>query len=258
MIRGLYTSSAGMQVEVLRQESIANNLANLNTTGFKREIAIMQARENKVLSRTNNPTGPGPLASTQRVQIGELGTGVLLDGFTTRFEAGNYQQTDNPFDFAIEGDGYFVVAGEQGEEFLTRAGDFTLNGDGYLTDKAGRLVLGQQGPIGVPRGGKATVGEDGVVTISGRPIAQLRVVSVPDPETTLEKVGDTLFRYQGPDQPQPSAARVRQGMLETANVNSVEEMTRMITALRHYEANQKAVQHQDETLAKAVNEIARG
>lgn len=256
MIRGLYTSSAGMQVEALRQEGIANNLANLNTVGFKREIALVEARENKVIRRTNNPTSAEPYGLMRRQAIGELGTGVLLDRFTTRFESGNYQQTENPLDFAIEGEGFFVVTDGQQNEFLTRAGDFTLDGNGQLVDKAGRLVMGQNGPIALPRG-TVSVSLDGFVSVGGRVVDRLQVVRVDDPEGTLEKVGDTLFRHQGPDAPTPAAGLVRQGMLEAANVNSVEEMTRMITALRQYEANQKAVHHQDETLSKAVNEIAR-
>jgi flagellar basal-body rod protein FlgG len=257
MIRGIYTASSGMQVEALRQEAIANNLANLNTAGFKKDMATISARENMHLKRTNNPVDKGPLAGTAKLGIGDLGTGVLLDRFVKNFEQGDLRETENPLDMALQGEGFFTVQGADGEKLYTRAGDFVRDGQGRLADKSGRLVLGQNGPITIPDG-KFQVGTDGTVSIDGRTYDQLAIVKFANPDNDLSKVGDTLFRNESGVPPQPANPEVAQGMLEGANVNSVREMVEMITCLRQYEANQKALTSQDETLSKAVNEIGRG
>jgi flagellar basal-body rod protein FlgG len=257
MIRGLYTSSAGMQVEQLRQEAIANNLANLNTAGFKKDMAVITARENMHLKHTNNPTAQGPLPGTNKIALGDLGTGVLLDRFVKDFEQGDMRQTENPFDLAIQGEGFFTVEGEGGEHLYTRGGDFTRDAEGRLTDKAGRPVLGQSGPIRVGSG-TFQVGGDGIVSVDGNPIDKLAIVKFANPDEQLSKIGDTLFRNESGEDPQVADASVEQGMIEGANVNSVREMVEMIACLRQYESNQKAVQSQDETLSKAVNEVGRG
>lgn len=255
MIRGIYTSSAGMQVEALRQEAIANNLANLNTTGFKKDMATISARENMHLKRTNNPASAGPMAATTKVGLGDLGTGVLLDRFYKNFEQGDLHQTENPLDVALQGEGFFTVENPDGEKLYTRAGDFTRDGQSRLADKDGRLVMGQSGPISLPDG-KFQVGEDGTVSVDGRILDKLAIVKFADPDNQLAKIGDTLFRAQPDATPEEAAPSVAQGMLEGANVNSVREMVEMIACLRQYEANQHALTSQDETLQKAVNEVA--
>ncbi|MEB3196714.1 MAG: flagellar basal-body rod protein FlgF [Candidatus Sericytochromatia bacterium] len=258
MIRGLYTASAGMQVEQIRQDVIANNLANMNTTGFKRDLAVLQAREKMAIRRTNDPISGDPLAPTRRVPIGDMGLGVLVDRIVKRFDAGNLRDTGDPLDLAINGEGFFTVMNERGEKLYTRAGDFSRNGQGQLTDKQGNLVQGQSGPIAVDSTQAFNVTQDGVITINGNPVDRLDIVRFDNPDADLEKVGDTSFRFRGAGAPTPMTAEVHQGMLEMANVNSVQEMVEMITALRHYEANQRALQAQDESLGKAVNDVARG
>ena len=258
MIRGLYTASAGMQVEQLRQETIANNLANLNTSGFRRDLAVLEARGNMGIRRTGDPLSADPLSATRRRPIGDLGIGVLVDRIVKRFEQGVLKQTDDPLDMAIDGDGYFTVAGAGGEKLYTRAGDFTRNAEGQVVTKDGRLLLGLAGPITLPASATFNVTKDGIVAVNGRQVDRLALARFADPDQDLEKVGDTAFRFRGAGEPPVSTALVAQGMLEGPNVNAVQEMVEMIAALRHYEANQKALQSQDETLSKAVNEVARG
>lgn len=257
MIRGLYTTSAGMQAEQIRHDVIANNLANMNTSGFKRDLTILEAREKMPIRRTNDPVSGDPLAPTRRVPIGDLGMGVLVNTISKRFDAGMMQETSNPLDVAIEGDGFFTLLDEKGEKLYTRAGDFARNGDGYLIDKRGRLVQGQGGPIRVDSAGNFVIAQDGTIFVNNTPIDRLAVVRFENPDAELEKVGDTAFKSRGATEPLPATAVIHQGMLEGANVNSVQEMVEMIAALRHYEANQKALQAQDETLGKAVNDVAR-
>ena len=258
MIRGLYTASAGMQVEQLRQETIANNLANLNTSGFRRDLAVLEARENIAIRRTGDPLAADPLSATRRRPIGELGVGVLVDRIVKRFEQGVLKQTDEPLDMAIDGDGYFTVANPNGgEQLYTRGGDFTRDAQGRIATKDGRLLMGRNGPITLPPSATFNVAKDGTVAVNGRPVDRLALARFDAPDQDLEKVGDTAFRYRGAGQPPASTAQVAQGMLEGPNVNAVSEMVEMIAALRHYEANQKALQSQDETLSKAVNDVAR-
>lgn len=257
MIRGLYTSSAGMQVEQMRQEAIANNLANLNTAGFKKDMAMIEARENMGIKRTNNPASAGPDAPSVNVGLGDLGTGVLVDRFVKDFDQGPLQQTENPLDFALQGEGFFTVEGQGGERLYTRGGNFSRNQEGQLVDMDGRAVLGANGPITIPEG-KLAVGTDGVLHVDGRPFDQLAIARFDNPDEQLSKLGDTLFRNETGVEPQASTALVYQGSLEGANVNSVREMVEMIACLRQYEANQKAIASQDSTLDKAVNEVGRG
>jgi flagellar basal-body rod protein FlgG len=256
MIRGLYTSSAGMQVEQLRQEAIANNLANLNTAGFRRDLAIMEARKGLKLSRTNIPTGPGADAGTRRQGIGTVGTGVMVQRMVKDFTQGDLRETENPFDLALQGTGFFTVQGADGKSYYSRDGQFTRAVDGTMVDKAGCKLMGQGGPIVVS--GKLEISPEGIVSIDGRPRDRLALVQFDDPERDLAKHGDTMFKDTGSAGAKPATGlKVFQGSLEGANVNSVQEMVHMIAALRQYEANQKAVQSQDETLARAVNDIAK-
>lgn len=257
MIRGLYSSSAGMQVEQMRQEAIANNLANLNTAGFKKDIAVIEARDNRGIKRTNNPAAAGPLAPTVSVGIGDLGKGVLMNRFVKDFTQGTLLQTENKLDLALQGEGFFTVEGQGGERLYTRGGNFSRNQEGRLVDMDGRAVLGANGAITIPTGDLA-VGTDGVLHVDGRPFDQLALVRFENPDEQLSKVGDTLFRNETGAEAQPSTALVHQGALEGANVNSVREMVEMIACLRQYEANQKAIASQDTTLDKAVNEVGRG
>lgn len=260
MIRGLYTSSSGMQVEALRQETIANNLANLDTAGFKRDLAVLEARENLALMRTNNPVSKAPDALAKRVAIGDLGTGVLLDRIYKRHEQGHLKQTDNPLDLAIEGPGFFAVEDPAtGDRLYTRAGAFTRDAQGRMVTPDGRVLVGANGPVQLGAAGQLSVTTDGQVSLDGRPVSRIAVYDIPSPEDVLTPVGDTAYRFDGQGQPAASQqAVIHQGMIETSNTNSVREMVGMITALRQYEANQKALSSQDETLGKAVNEIARG
>lgn len=258
MIRGLYTASAGMQVEQIRQDMIANNLANVNTTGFRRDIAILEARDKMALKRTADPIRVGPDLGTKRTGIGDLGTGVLVNRVVKRFEQGMLKKTEEPFDLALDGDGYFTLADEKGGKLYTRAGEFTLDVKGQVVDHDGRPVLGERGPIRVPSGGVFLVSPEGLISVNGRTVDRLAIAAIPRADEDLERVGDTAFKYRGQGEPGRSNANVNQGQLESANVNSVQEMVEMIAALRHYEANQKALQAHDETLDKAVNEIARG
>lgn len=257
LVRGLYTGASGMTGEMVRSDVIANNLANVNTTGFKREHSVFRTFPEVLIRRINDAVvaSPGGLIDL-RPAVGVMGAGVLVDEIMTDHAQGPLRQTQNSLDLAIVGPGFFVVQTPGGER-LTRNGAFTVGPDGVICTAEGYPVLGQAGPI-VIRGEQVLVDENGGVTVDGKPAGRFRVVSFPAP-VGLTKLGDTLFAATpeaGEAQP-AGGFRVEQGFLEMANVNVVSEMVNLIAVIRAYEANQKVVQAHDETLGRAVNSVAR-
>lgn len=258
MIRGIYTAAAGMSAEMARQEVLANNLANVNTSGFKQDMAVFRTRLDKTVYRVE--AQGGARAGVPNVQkMGDLSSGVYLDEVATRYGQGNLLQTDEPLDLALSGEGFFVIQAENGEELLSRGGSFKRDADGFLADDSGRRVLGEAGPIRLAAQGKVKVGQDGVVSQGPAGVGKLRLVKVERPEATIEKRGETAWRLKdaaavvGGGRPE-----VLQGYLEASNVNPVREMVEMITVQRAYEASQRMISAQDETLGKAVNDLGRG
>ncbi|WP_422447932.1 flagellar basal-body rod protein FlgF [Thermoanaerobacterium sp. DL9XJH110] len=254
MLRGLYTSASGMLANMERTDVISNNIANVGTTGFKKDRVIMRAFPEMALYRLDDPeTVPPGKPVDWRPFIGVLGTGVTVDEINTNFSQGPIKTTSNPLDLAIEGEGFFEVLTGEGVRY-TRDGSFTLDRDGFLVTREGYYVLGENGPIALGRSGDITINERGEIFSDGNFVARLVVVAFPQ-QAPPAKQGDNL--YVSAAQPLPAQARIIQGALEGSNVNSVSEMVDLITAFRAYEANQKAVQAADETLGKAVNDIAR-
>ncbi len=248
MIRGLYTSAAGMLAEMTRNDVAANNLANVNTTGYKKDTAVFETFPEVLVKRMENPE-PGQLTNKT---IGKLGQGIIVDEVVTIHTQGPVKQTTNPLDFAINGDGYFVVQTTGGERY-TRNGAFTLDQDGYLTTSEGNYVLGQKGRIKVA-GDEVTVDKQGQISVDGTVVDQFRLVSFNDTQQ-LMKQGDSLFNGG-----QPVAGfngQVIQNAVEASNVNPVTEMVDLITIMRAYEANQKMIQAHDQTLGQAINEVAK-
>lgn len=236
MIRGLYTGASGMMTQLDRYDAVANNLANISTPGYKRQEAISSAFPTMLMYRIRDARDAGPTA------IGQLGTGSLLTETVTRFDPGTFEDTGNPFDLAIGGNGYFAIETANGVRY-TRNGSFHADGNGQLVTAAGQIVLASDG--------------NAVDVAAGLDTAQVRVVDIA--EADLIKDGDNLFRLRdGATEPEAAAAgHVTSRRLETSNVNPVTAMVDMMSALRAYEANQKVVQAMDDTLGKAVNEIAR-
>ena len=246
MIRGLYTAASGMMVESVRQETITNNLANSETTGFKRDLALQRAQAELPVLRVgdSNPLPVQPI-------IGTLGTGSLVVGTHTVHEQGALRETGRKLDFGLAGSGFFTVETAQGLRF-TRNGAFTVDADGFLQTDTGHRVMGTEGYLQIPAG-ELTADNDGRLFVDGAPVGQLRLVGFAEQEL-LSKQGETLFDAGG-QAILPSAAQVQQGFLESANIQVIQEMVKMIATQRAYETNQRALQAHDELLGKAVNEI---
>ncbi len=245
---GLYISAEGAQAQQRRLEVIANNLANIETAGFKRDVPTFQARFAEAIQQGVDRAG-----SKSR---NDLGGGVKMNGVDTDYSSGSLRLTKIPTDFAINGDGFFQVRGHDGGVYLTRAGNFTLDPQGRLTTQSGGLpVLDESGgeividgtrPWEIHAGGQIV--QDGAATAVG--LVQPRSLG------DLVKSGDNLFRPLAPTAPVSEANRdVRQGYLEQSGVNSTREMMAMIETSRAFEANTRLIQHQDSMISGLVNRV---
>ena len=249
MISGLYTSASGMLAESTRNDVTSNNLANINTTGYKKDVAVFRSFPDMLIQRINDQkkTDPQP-----KINIGTLGTGAMVDEVITSHEQGTFRQTSNPFDLAIDGEGYFTVQNDNGT-FYTRNGAFTINGEGFLVNSQGDYVLGEEGTINIGSSvDNVIINGAGQVFVEGQQIAALRIVPITD-KADLTKVGDSLFTG---GQVGGTVGQVKQKFLEVSNVNAVNEMVNMITISRAYEANQKVITAIDQSLAQAM-EVGR-
>jgi flagellar basal-body rod protein FlgF len=239
--RGLYIAASGMLADQVRQDVIANNLANANTAGFKGDRAVASAFASMLIQQVGNTT-----------PIGQMGLGVRIDGVSVDYSQGGMRATQNQLDLAIAGEGWFAVKGPGGVQY-TRNGAFSLNAERELVTADGRQVLGVGGAaVRVPEGRELGIGADGAVTVDGKKVGALQI-AVLDPKS-LQKQGSDAVTGKPADGP---AGRVAQGFLEAANVNSVREMVGLIATMRSFESSQKAVHGIDETLGKAVNEVGR-
>lgn len=246
MIRGIYAGASGMLAEAQRTDVISNNLANVNTAGFKKDITVTKDFASLLISRVND--------GAEAPAIGTLGVGVMVDEVATDYSTGTVKTTGNDFDLAIEGKGFFAVQTPQGKRY-TRNGTFARSSKGELVTSDGYRVLGTNGPI-IVADGKMSVSSDGRVMVDNNEVGRLQVVDFAD-EKQLTKEGASLFVASNGQQEQPAAGGVKQGALEMANVNVVGEMVNLISNYRAYEINGKVVQSHDSLLGKAANDIAK-
>ena len=246
MLKGIYTGALGMAVLTRRQEASANNLANINTSGYKKETVVACSFPEMLIYRLHDPAAQGQ----EPPLVGNLSMGLRIDDIVTDYTAGFYKETGNPLELAIMGEGYFVVNTPQGERY-TRNGVFSLSPEGRLVTSDGYPVLGKNGEIIVDKG-DFSVDESGQVFLNGKLSDKLRIVSFTAP---LLKEGSSLFRGEEPVE--VANPKIAQGFVEESNVNAIEEMVNMINLMRAYEANQKVIQTEDSTLEKAVNEVGR-
>ena len=259
MIRALYSASSGMQAQQFNLDTIANNLANVNTTGFKKMRVDFQDLMYTTLR------APGAIAA----QGTTLPTGLQV-GYGTRpvatqriFSQGDFQQTDNPLDLVIEGDGFFQVQRPDGTTAYTRAGAFKKDGTGRVVTSDGYTL--QPSLVLPPDAKNVTVGSDGTVSVTtgnqttAQQLGAIQLATFVNP-AGLQSVGRSLFT---PTQASGSAitatpgtqgiGTISQGFLELANVHVVDEMVAMITTQRAYEANSKAIQTADDMLGISNN-----
>jgi flagellar basal-body rod protein FlgF len=225
-----------MLAEQLRQDLLANDLANVSTPGYKPDRAMQASFGDVLLS--NTATG---------AVVGPLSYGASVTEVDTDFAPGVLQETGEPLDLAIEGDGFLAVQADAGLRFV-RGGRMIVDAEGRLTTATGEPLLdvsGRQIVVGSETG--LTVGTDGTVSVNGAPVARLAVVLLTD----AAKEGGSL--YTGTPAAAPGTTAVRQGYLEASGVDAARTMVDMIISLRAFEANQRVIRTIDEALGRAVN-----
>ncbi|MFN3726492.1 MAG: flagellar basal-body rod protein FlgG [Allosphingosinicella sp.] len=257
----LHVARTGLDAQSARMRVIANNLANVNTTAFQRERAEFQTLSYQTLR------APGAASSgDNRYAIGlSLGTGVQMTGTARVATAGSLNSTDNPYDLAIQGDGYFQIQRPDGTTAYTRAGNFQVSPEGQLVTGDGFPVMPD---IRIPEGASSvTISADGKVSamVAGETeateVGQIELARFVNPAGLLP-LGDNLYQStQASGEPQVGAAGqegrgvIRQGMLEGSNVNVVQELVDMIETQRAYEVNSKMVSATDEMLRNANQQL---
>lgn len=257
MVKGLYTAWTGMVNEQNRMDIMTNNLANATTVGYKKEGATSQAFDD-VLAFKLKDESVG-LSNVQR--IGTNNPGVKIGENYTDYTQGSFRITGNTYDLALSGDGFFAIefenkAGEISTKY-TRAGQFTLNKDGYLVTQEGDYVLSTANRrIQLSTFQDTSISKDGTITQNGRAVARIQVTDFANYDY-LEKYGETYFQLIEGAETVATDATVNSGCLEMSNVQSVREMVNMITITRAYETNQKAIQTIDQTLEIAVNQLGK-
>lgn len=245
MIDNLRYTMRAMQLFSRAQEVTANNLANLNTPGFKKDKLFFKAYEDAVYDQSVRET-----ESHSRINM----------------EAGNLEATGNVFDFGIQGDGFFQVEHEN-QRFLTRNGRFHVDSDGFLKDDNGGFVIGQTGKIVIPEGillGRPDsqnvsiqVAKNGNITINDIEVGKIQLVGVNDIET-LERRSNSYLQPNDPEQMYfDTESSVVQGVYEGGNVNPMEEMLAMTTNMRLFETSQRNMRSTDEVITEVTTRLGK-
>lgn len=256
MVKGLYAAYTGMVNQQRRMDVITNNFANSATTGFKKEGATSQAFDTVLAYKLKDRSTPG---YAQR--IGGANLGVKVGENYTDWSQGAFEVTENPYDMALSGKGFFAVeftnkAGEKSTKY-TRDGSFTLDVNGELVTSDGDFVLDTNGRhIKLNPLLSASVGYDGTISQNGVAVARVQVADFED-YNYLEHYGENYYQPVEGYKLTNSSAGVYSGYLEASNVETVSEMVEMITVSRDYESNQKIITTIDSTLDTAVNQIGR-
>jgi flagellar basal body rod protein FlgG len=249
---GLYLSAAGVQTNSYRQDVIANNIANAETTGFRRDLALFQQRRTAL-----SETGVAPSRSNALME--KLGGGVFASPTLVDRTQGELEPTGRNLDIAITGQGYFQTS--NGDKMrLTRDGRFQVNHLGHLA-LAGNdnyELLDPKGkPIAVDPTVPPNIDKEGVVTQQGKPVGRLAVVDVPD-QSLITKAGATMYAVSDPTQiRQATNAYLESGYQERANVEPSSELANLMDAQRQLEANANMIRYQDQMLAKVCNEVGK-
>lgn len=266
--KGVYTALSGAMAQSLKLDTIANNIANVNTPGFKRDQQVFNeylTANEKPPSVIQVPRIPASIESFYDTQGGDKSF-VDSKGTFTDFSQGSLKHTGNPLDVAIDGPGFFEVSTPQGVR-LMRSGNFTLNGQGEVVTKDGFPVLKSGGAGEDPASrvmrveGKSpiSINDHGEIFEGTNPVGQLSLVNILNPDS-LQKVGNSLYGFKvnmAPQMVNIQNPSLRQGFVEMSNVNVVQEMTDMIMTNRIFESTQKAISAYDGMADKLVNVVGK-
>ena len=262
MMRSLWSSASGMKGQQLNMDNISNNLANVNTTGFKKSRVSFQDLMYQNLRQAGTPNNQGSEIPTGL----QIGHGVKPGATQKMFTPGSLKSTSNPLDMAIEGDGFFEVLMPDGTSAYTRDGSFSLDSQGQVVTSDGYLL---QPPINIPaEATEISINEEGVVNYfepgaeEPQEAGQIELVDFANP-AGLESIGQNLYSETAASgdplvglPAQDGYGAISQNFLEESNVEVVDEMVDMIAAQRAYETNSKSIQASDEMLQQA-NQLRR-
>lgn len=277
MINGIYTSTAGMLVQEREQETIANNIANVDTTGFKRRIAVFSEYPEFDIHKLEKGDEVEFYPYLEDEVIGKTGQGILVSRIYTDFQQGALKRTENQYDFAIMGQGYFPIQDKNGEIQFTRSGEFIVNNEGFLVTQQGYKVLGmkpssledgyqainQKGEVFVPLQ-PIQFNTEGADEISFSPNGQIFIngeasdngLSVFRLSDKAVPLGSNLYSKGEGEVLYDANSEIENGYVEVSNVNPVKEMVRMIAALRAYESGDRLIRTHDDTLAKLISRMS--
>ncbi len=259
MIRSLFTSATGMLAQQLNLDVIANNLANVNTAGFKKSKADFQDLMYQIIEEPGTSTAQQGLSPTG-IQVG---LGVKPAAVSKIFSQGYFESTSNPLDVAIEGDGFFQITLPNGDTAYTRSGAFKLDSSGIMTNSDGYQLSPS---ITIPPDTlKITIADDGTVSVlqpgsnASTQVGQIQVARFQNP-AGLRSKGKNLYEETESSGSatlgtpgENGIGTLAQGFLENSNVSVVEEIVQMVTSQRAYEANSKVIQSADQMLSQAIN-----
>ena len=256
MVKGLYTAYTGMINEQNRMDVLTNNLANSDTNGFKKEGATSQAFDSllalKIKDRSENPNLAHP--------IGIANLGVKVGENYTDYSQGAFKVADRTYDVALSWEGFFNIeytnkAGETSTMY-TRDGAFVINTQGYLVNKDGDYVLGQNGRIRLDPTQDVAIDTQGNISQNGARVAQIKLTDFQD-YNYIEHFGENYYRPVEGATEKAATATTNQGYIETSNVQVVQEMVEMISVSRQYESNQRLITTIDGTLQIVSNQLGK-
>lgn len=269
MDKGIYVALSGSVVQERRLNQISNNLANINSTGYKGDITVFES----YLKQQDGVNVPSQMSSDANAQAYVISPNHYVD-----FSQGPLIETTNELDMALNGEGFFAVETPEGIRY-TRGGNFKVGEDGMLTTQDGYPVLaGKEGEYGEPifinilsisgAGGEFSVSPDGTISVINQflgdvPLgiqkgAKLKIIDFPKPYE-LKKVGNGLYAplNESIEELEAENVEVKQGFLERANINTMKEMASMIEVIRGYESYQKVIQSYSDSTSKLVDEVGR-
>ncbi len=239
MYKGIYVAMTGAVLRSRELDIVSNNIANVNTTGFKRSSFASRLY----------PLLEG-IQERQQVIYDKARAMTTFTGYKIDTMQGSIKNTGNTFDLAISGEGFFAIENEKGQRFFTRNGGFTLNKDGFLMTMSGSYVLDSNNQRINIQGTEVSISPEGNLYVDNNLAAQIKVAKI----NNIEHVSDSLFSGEDAG---IATGEVMQGSLEMSNVNPIREMIGIITALKQYESAQKMIQSFDDLAKRASTDIGR-
>jgi flagellar basal body rod protein FlgG len=252
MIYGLWLSATGVVTNSHQMDVISNNLANVDTAGFKRQMAAFQERP---------PEGKEDPSRVGDRFYDRIGGGQLLAPSAFDMREGQLEETRRNLDLAINGDGYFLVRDVGGQDHLTRNGNFVADREGNIvleSDRGLALLDDKREPLtfrDVPADA-LTIGEDGTISHAGEAVGQVGMFNVPD-QSVLRPIGNSLFKAPASVEIGAFRGQIESGFLEKSNVDPAVELTKLMEAQRMLEANANMIRYQDQSTSRLVNDVGR-